>query len=455
MATLTADRSLGLPLALVMLSSGALYFFPNPLILFALPIAIVGIYFCFQLPFVVCLGFILFSFFRLHEAFPVLNPLRIPQLLAMASFSVIAWHALITRRMKMYWSPLLSHMTFLFLLVVVGGLLATNRGEAIGAITGTFGKIYIMILAIAWLTREEKDFHLAAWAFVVAGGLVASVAIYNKTHGIGLVEGTRVTIGRNIGSMIGDPNDLSLVLTFPLSFAVGIFFTRGMGWAQRLLAILAFALIAWGIVATQSRGGLLGILAVTGVAAWRNVRNKALLLTVGGVAMAVLVVVAGISKRASGGAGEDGIDESAMGRIYAWGAAWRMALRHPFFGVGISNFYSNYYFYSEHWDGKNHAVHSTWFQVLAETGFAGFSVFVALVIRTFLSVWRSLRLLASQINSSPVITMMAQALLSGLFGFCVSGTFLTQGFIWPLYILLALAIALAQALHEKQNVTRI
>jgi len=38
---------------------------------------------------------------------------------------------------------------------------------------------------------------------------------------------------------------------------------------------------------------------------------------------------------------------------------------------------------------------------------------------------------------------MAQATLSGLAGFCVSGSFLTMGFTWPIYIQLALCVGLA------------
>ena len=51
------------------------------------------------------------------------------------------------------------------------------------------------------------------------------------------------------------------------------------------------------------------------------------------------------------------------GGFYAWEAAVGMAIDRPLTGVGLDNFYYNYYFYSPHWDGLNHAVHSTWFGV--------------------------------------------------------------------------------------------
>ena len=83
------------------------------------------------------------------------------------------------------------------------------------------------------ISSKEGDFALAARAFVLAGMLVAGVALSNAANQIGLVEGTRVTIGRDIGSVLGDPNDLSLVLLFPLSFAIALVLTPRTGLPSR------------------------------------------------------------------------------------------------------------------------------------------------------------------------------------------------------------------------------
>lgn len=164
----------------------------------------------------------------------------------------------------------------------------------------------------------------------------------------------------------------------------------------------------------------------------------------------LLLALAGISDRASGGAAEDGIDASAMGRIYAWQAAWNMAVSNPFSGVGLNNFYVNYFFYSPHWDGKNHAVHSTWLGVLAETGFTGFIAFTTMVIRLLINNIKQVKSLNRALKdedhkrSIPApLAVSAQATLAGVIGVMVSGTFLTQGFTWPIYILFALSMAVS------------
>ncbi|MGR5542824.1 O-antigen ligase family protein, partial [Vibrio campbellii] len=88
-----------------------------------------------------------------------------------------------------------------------GLVFASNRGIAITSFKSVYWKIIIMTLAIIWIVNNKEQLSQTCWLIVWAGLLVAGVAIYNAQAGIGLVEGSRVTIGRNIGSMLGDPND--------------------------------------------------------------------------------------------------------------------------------------------------------------------------------------------------------------------------------------------------------
>lgn len=423
---------------------------PTPLSLIApvvMALVPIGILFAFRNPFILCLMFVVVSFFRIHEVFPMLNPLRIPILVAIPTLAVLAWQIFVTKEIKPYWSVELKRFALFFVLTTLGVLAAVNRPTALAYWTATYWKIGIMVLAIAWLVRIPQDFALTARALVLGGIAVSIVAISNKFAGIGLVEGTRVTIGRDIGSVLGDPNDLSLVLLFPLAFAACLV-AYPMGWFNKLIGAAGASLITWAIICTQSRGGLLGILATFGVIGFRVVKSKVLLISVGAIVGLALFLAMGINKRASGGAHEEGIDESAMGRIYAWGAAWKMATTRPLTGVGIDNFTANYFFYSDHWDGHNHAVHSTWFNVLAETGFPGFFAFVAMIFSSVASSIRSM-LALDRVRGPPAVRAMALTLVAGFVGFCVGGTFLTQGFTWPIYILVALTAATGRFTRDE------
>jgi len=430
-----------------MFSTLALYLFPHPIILVViglLPFALWGVV---NFSFYVVLAFVIFSFFRIHEVFPFLEPLKLPLLLALAALFVIFLRATISQNLNPYWCPQFTFLILFFLLVTIAIPFASNIAVAKNSWSGVYSKIIIMTFVIAWMMRKESHFITASRLYIFAGACVGLMAIYNKLNGIGLVEGTRVTIGRDIGSLLGDPNDLALVLLYPMSFSIATFLEKSLSKFERFFSFTTFCILFYALLATQSRGGLLGFLAVASLFAYNRVRSKVLLISGGAIALSVLFIVAGISDRSSGGAAEEGIDESAMGRIYAWEAAWNMALDNPIFGVGISNFYYNYFYYSSHWDGQNHAVHSTWFGVLAESGFVGLALFVSLIVSTLIMSLKMLKTLNND-KHSPGIRVALNAAPAGIIGFIISGTFLTQGFIWPVYLQVALVIALKRYLDS-------
>lgn len=417
----------------------------NPFLILAISIAPISIIFVLWKPFLMVLLFVVFSFFRLHEVFPQIYNFKIPLLLSLASLFSLFWHVAISKKIEIYCTKDLASISVFFLLVTIGVFAASNRPIAIEYFKGIYWKIALMTYAIAFLTRQAKDFSLAAKIITVSGTLVGITALYNKANGIGLVEETRVTIGRHIGSVLGDPNDLALVLMFPASFAISLIITKGIPTSSKILGLISVTTLFSAIIATQSRGGLLGILTVFGIYGYRKTKSKVLFVSVAAIFAILLYFIAGISGRSSGGAGEDGIDASAMGRLYAWEAAIGMAAHNPLTGVGLDNFYSNYYYYSPHWDGLNHAVHSTWFGVLAETGFLGLAVFIFNIILLLKTSYRCLINIELHITSvDPALVAASQAIFAGLIGTVVSGTFLTQGFTWPIYILSALVVAISR-----------
>ncbi|MUK92763.1 oligosaccharide repeat unit polymerase [Aliivibrio fischeri] len=428
------------------------HLFPHPALIVVLGIIPLAVLYTLNRPFLMVLFFVIFSFFRIHEVFPQLYSLKIPLLLSLGSLAALAWQVGITRQIKLFWCKEFTLLTCFLFLIIVGIVLAGNRPIAIEYFKNIYWKIILMTFAIAVLVRTPQQLTFTLRAITIAGVLVGIVAIQNKLGGIGLVEETRVTIGRELGSMLGDPNDLALVLMFPTSFAVGLLVTHQLPWHQRLIGFIAIPILFWAIIATQSRGGLLGIMAVFGIYGLQRIKSKALLLSIAILAGGILFAVAGISDRASGGSAEAGVDASAMGRLYAWEAAFKMALANPLTGVGLDNFYSNYFYYSPHWDGLNHAVHSTWFGVLAETGFLGLSIFIALIVVLIKNANHTLQSVkAVKDRIDPAIYTSAQAVFAGLIGTIVSGTFLTQGFNWPIYILAALVVAVGKTAQVALN----
>jgi putative inorganic carbon (HCO3(-)) transporter len=393
-------------------------------------------------PFAVCLAFVAFSFFRLHEAYPFLYPLQLPLLLGAATVGSLCIHVFIVRSIRPFWPAELKWFGLFFAMATLEIALAANRDVSWTFWTTIYWKIALMTLAIAWLPKSTLDFQTAARVFVIGGVLVAAVTIYNTYHGIGLVELSRVTVGRDLNSSLGDPNDLALVLLFPLSFSVALALP-GNGAKNRLLGMMGIAAIIPAIVFTESRGGLLGIVAVLSTYGFRHVKSKTTVVILAAIIAFALYTAMGISSRISGGDLQQGLDESAQERLSAWMAAINMAMAHPLTGVGIGNFAPSFFSYVESFPGRDMTSHSTWFGVLGETGWPGLIVFIAMVAACFRSALQSYNRLKADV-APQILTRVAFALIAALAGFCVAGSFLTQGFNWPIYVLIGLTSALAR-----------
>jgi len=419
-------------------------FIPNPAVALVISILPLGILVVISQTFWFVTLFVLFSFFRIHEVVPALYPLKIPLLLSLGALSALLWHSLISRELKIYWHRSLTWLALFWALVIIGVVFASNRPIALDYFKNMYWKIIVMTLAITWLLDSSKNLARMSVLITLSGLLVGCVAMYNSINGIGLVEGSRVTIGRDFGSMLGDPNDLALVLMFPLAFSISLVTSARVPAYLRILSAITSVILIMAVIATQSRGGLMGAVAVFAVYAYRLIKSKTLVMSLGAVGALVLYFAAGIGERASGGSAEVGVDASAMGRLYAWEAAFKMSIDNPLTGVGLNNFYFNYYYYSSHWDGLNHAVHSTWFGVLAETGILGLIIFICFIASLIITARKTLATLSHQPEQYSVyLFASANAVYAGLIGTIISGTFLTQGFNWPIYILAALTIAVA------------
>jgi len=78
-------------------------------------------------------------------------------------------------------------------------------------------------------------------------------------------------------------------------------------------------------------------------------------------------------------------------------------------------------------------------------------VFIVLIVVTVKAIRRVVRAFDADPATPPILRATAAAVLAGLAGFCIAGTFLTQSFTWPLYILIAITASLSQIVANKNS----
>ncbi|MEQ1731185.1 MAG: O-antigen ligase family protein, partial [Vicinamibacterales bacterium] len=417
--------------------------FPNGLMPALIPLAI-GLAWIF--PVEMALIFVAFTMFRLHEAYPFLEPARLPILTAQVAILGAALH-MAARNTVMPWQPELKICLLFGAHVTLGLVFSVDRASSMDLWTSNFGKLLAGTLFLAMLLKLPRDATRVALILIISSALISCVAIYNQLNGIDLVEGSRVTIGAEAKSLLGDPNDLCFVLMFPVAFALCGISVRGMPPMVRWICIVALPLMVWAIIATKSRGGVLATMVVVGYIYSTLRKTKVMPLVIAGACGGLLYSVAGIGDRGLVYNQNEVIDASSQGRVEAWKAAVRMAFVYALFGVGMGNFTALYREYSTFWDGRVYATHSIWFQVLAETGFVGLGLFVAMFVVAMRSASRSYHVLTEHDAPAPV-RALSLAVTASWGGVCVAGSFLSQAYSWQIFLLVALTAALSQHVQD-------
>jgi len=262
------------------------------------------------------------------------------------------------------------------------------------------------------------------------------------------------------GGHVGDENDvaLSLNVTIPLAFCA---FLGARAMLSKVCYLLACVVMIAGVVATNSRGGFLGLVAVLLYCFICSPRKKLGLVLGVALCLGGLLFIPESYWAEMGTISRDAANEdigTGAHRKHLWATAINMFLSHPLFGVGINNFQWNAGEYMpeelREKEGRSYAgtsAHSVYFTILAETGLAGVLVVGAIVYFSVRSIRHTLRL-ASKIeletiteeSRADVLEIRARAYGFGgaMIGFGVSGVFLTA-FEYPhLWYLAAFIVAI-------------
>jgi putative inorganic carbon (hco3(-)) transporter len=192
-------------------------------------------------------------------------------------------------------------------------------------------------------------------------------------------------------------------------------------------------LSAMAVISLFSRGGFLALVSgmLVFVILQRRARYVVLSLAVISALALTLPYPTGYDHRLSFIADPETIatDMSSAGRLHFWRVAIDMAEARPF-GVGLRNFEQSYDFFDSSGGlyGRARSVHNSFFQMLAETGFAGLAVYLFLIGWTFRTLFR-VRKRASNDSLSfdhrHFYFTLANGMLASMVAFVVGGSTLS------------------------------
>jgi putative inorganic carbon (HCO3(-)) transporter len=319
-----------------------------------------------------------------------------------------------------------------------------------------------LALAVATAIRDVRGLRRAVWAVIAAGGLIATIAVYQYatsafTSNFGGFA--RATIESIVGESnnyrlsgpFDDPNFFAmvLVLVVPLALDRALHERR---IAPRLLGVMASLMCVLAVVVTFSRGGFIALAVVTFLVILRERPGPKVLLA--GAALGVIVLalappqyterLSTIPQAIPGSPIEQpGADVSIRGRTSEVTVGLQMFEDHPVFGVGAGSYGAHYEEYSRRLGldprREERDAHDLYAEIGAELGVVGLLVFGLLAVAT----GRRLRTARRMLAESPGRDgwNLVGALGASLVAYLVTSIFLHASYTRSVWLLVGLAFA--------------
>ena len=269
-------------------------------------------------------------------------------------------------------------------------------------VVDSFARLRILVIVIAGCFAV---FVVKALPFIVLTG--GAYRVYGPAH-----------------TMIGDNNDFGLAMnmTAPVFFFLAQ--TESGRWRYFWGCVFIGSIPV--ILFTYSRGALMGLAVVIFLMLLRlKQRTMIIPVLIAGMAIALLLAPQAWRERMDPNR-EGAVDASAQSRFNAWTFSWRLACDFPIAGGGFETFSPELFQKYAPNVRDVHGPHSIYFGVLAEHGFIGLALYLALVASCFATTLR----LANQarMRGDLVIEHYANMFRFSLVGFLTSGFFLGRAY---------------------------
>ncbi len=330
-----------------------------------------------------------------------------------------------------------SLLLFLFLAQgLVSTLLGPNSVYSMGY-WQEFAKSIVISYLLTILINSAADLRLILTVIVLSLGFEAG------KQGWATLVMSPGAVNTNGVPFLGDNNlvAVGMAMLLPMIGALG---STSTGWRKRAYQFLSVGVL-YRAISTYSRGGLLAVSAVGGMYFWRSPHK---LRTLAAFAVAVALVLPVLpqaywDRMATISAPAAERDDSQQSRLHFWQVAVAMANDRPLLGVGHAGYPRAYnqYDWTEGQYKTNRAVHSAWFGVLAELGYPGLLLFLALIF-TSLRACRRVRTSAQRGEIPGPLGPYAIGLESALIAFIIGGSFVSFQYCEMLWHFFALTMAL-------------
>jgi O-antigen ligase len=319
----------------------------------------------------------------------------------------------------------------LVLVAIITMPIAKSFGTAWEAFNDIFIKAVAMFIVMVNVLRTRQRLLGMMWLSMSIAIYLSFTALDMYSRGEMTVEGYRVA--PDVGGMFGNPNDMAmhLVMMTPLAITLGIA-SRKMG--MKIVYFVMAGLFVAANTVTYSRGGFLGLLAMSSVLVWKLGRKSRLKISIISIIVGILFILL-----APGNYGErmlsifnpslDAVGSSSQ-RQDLLIRSIQVTLRNPW-GIGIGNFKIVGY--------HNLGTHNSYTQISSELGLLGLALYLTFILSPLRKLFAMQRRLYAE-NELNWFYYLSIGLQASIIGFMVSSFFGAVAYNWFIYYLIAYAV---------------
>jgi len=297
-------------------------------------------------------------------------------------------------------------------------------------------KIQLIAFVTLLLMKDFQKVNQLIWV------IIFSIGFYSVKGGIfTLLTGGGNTVHGPDDTDIADNNSFGVAVLMTIPLMMYVYKFPPNDWVKKIMPYCIGA-SSFAVLGTQSRGALVGVVAVAGIF-WLKTKTKVatglIILLLGGFAFAFMPQ-SWHDRMASTVNYEE--DASAQGRITAWKYAFNAANDRITGGGFLSWSVTTYVKYAPEFS-RVLVAHSIYFSVLADHGWPGLFLFLSILFM----VWRQLSRVVLVTKSNPEYAAhayLARMLQITMVAYLSGGAFLSLSYFDYAWTIMTIAIVLTQ-----------
>lgn len=365
--------------------------------------------------------------------FPILGHLHLQKLLIVAALAGMfleseRWKN-VRKSLNAGSSSLLYWLIFWIILSVPFGVYPSF---SLNFLISDYWKILLSFLMFLAYISSEEDLNKVIWVSILAVSFLATIVVINEVSG-------RAAINNDIF----DANDTAFLLVLGLPYVFWKYYlSKGI---KKNLLLIACLIILLGIVKTDSRGGFLGLSAISVVIfmhlkQYYQARLFKFFIALFFLSLAIFFYggdeyLNRLSTMLS--PSDDYNISSTSGRLQIWLRGLDMMVNNPFLGVGVMGFISADGLLYADAGAHFQAAHNSFVQIGAELGFPGLIVFILLIYKSIKKIKVSCNGLPKNTNNN--FRVLGLSIFASWVGYVVCGFFLSAAYVSSYYMLLSMS----------------